>query len=183
MGNSQSSKIAVYAGSFDPITLGHMEVIKAGIHLFDKLFIVIGYNPSKEYNNMFSYSERSEMIRVAVDRELGAETSKKITISVWGGIIVKFAQEQGAGWVLRGVRNASDFEAEQTLCRINKDIQPDIETILVIPPRNLSEVSSSFVKGLMAYDGWEKIVKQYVPRNVLKQMIKRQNYGIESFSR
>lgn len=156
-------KIAVYAGTFDPLTIGHLWMIEQGAALFDKLIVSIGINPEKCF--MFSVNERLEMLRQSVKQfpnvEVGSFTNQ---------FLITYAQSVGAQFVLRGIRTQSDYEYERVMRNINGDLNSGITTIFLMPPRGIAEVSSSMVKGLIGPEGWETIVKGYLPRPVFEKL-------------
>jgi pantetheine-phosphate adenylyltransferase len=149
-------KKAVYAGSFDPITNGHLWMIEQGANLFDELVVAVGINPDKQYT--FSLEERVRMVRQST------ETIAKIVVdSFEARFLVHYATSIGAHYILRGIRNEEDYEYERGWRHINSDLCADIVTVFLIPPRELAEVSSSLVRGIVGPTGWENIVRQYVP--------------------
>lgn len=157
-------KKAVYAGSFDPLTNGHFWMIEQGSKLFDELIVAVGSNPDKNYS--FSTEERMEMLRDAV------KDFKNIKVeSFCNKLLVDYAKEVGAEYILRGARNTGDFNFEQGMSNVNRDIDPKISTVILMPPREMCEISSSLVKGLIGPNGWEKVVCKYVPKAVLKRLI------------
>jgi pantetheine-phosphate adenylyltransferase len=149
-------KKAVYAGSFDPITNGHLWMIEQGVKLFDELVVAIGINPDKMYT--FSLEERTEMLRSSM-----TDHSQVRIGSFVNQFLVHYAHSIGAQYILRGIRNERDYEFEREIRHINSDLRPDIVTLFLIPPRKMAEVSSSQVKGLIGPEGWQTIVRQYVP--------------------
>ncbi len=158
-------RIAVYAGSFDPPTNGHIWMIEQGSKIFDKLIIAVGINPDKKYT--FSVEERLQMLRESI------KDSSNINFDEFNNkFLVNYAQQIGADFILRGVRNSTDFNFEQAMNNVNRDINPNpnITTILLMPPRELCEVSSSLVRGLVGPDGWEEIVCKYVPQPVFNKL-------------
>lgn len=156
-------RIAVYAGSFDPLTNGHLWMIHQGAKLFDKLIVAVGINSDKKYT--FTTKERLSMLQDSV------KNCPNIVFDDFSNqFLVNYAQKIGAKFILRGSRSSSDFIFEQAMNNINQDINSNITTVLLLPPRNLCEVSSSFVKSLIGSDGWEDIVCKYVPQPVLKQL-------------
>lgn len=162
-----NQKKAVYAGSFDPITNGHLWVIKEGIKLFEKLIVAIGINTEKKYT--FSWKERHEMLQ---------ETTEQWRHCVWidgfeNKFLVNYAKSIGAQYILRGIRDEEDYKYERGIMHINGDIAPEIVTVFLMPPRELAEVSSSMVKGLVGPEGWQEIVKKYVPLPVYEKFLKR----------
>lgn len=154
---------AVYAGSFDPVTNGHLYMIKEGARLFDEFVVAVGTNPEKRYT--FSAAERLRMLRAAAE---SIENVEHIEIVEMPNVyLVDFARSVGASYVLRGVRNEGDYLYERTMRHVNADMRPEVTTVLLMPPRELAELSSSFVKGLVGPEGWEKVVSKYVPPSVL----------------
>jgi pantetheine-phosphate adenylyltransferase len=161
-----SDKLAVYAGSFDPPTTGHLWMIRQGAALFDQLHVGLGVNPEKK--SMFSVDERLQMLREAT-ADLPSVSVQPFT----NQFLVRYAQSIGAQYILRGIRSASDFEFERTMRNINGDHAPQITTLFLMPPRELAEVSSSFVKGLVGPEGWEELVQGYVPAPVFEWILRR----------
>lgn len=163
-------KRAVYAGSFDPITYGHLWMIQQGAELFDELIVAIGINPDKKY--AFPLEERIEMIKECVKN-----CSHIQTTTAGNKFLVDYAKSVGAKYILRGIRAEHDYEYEQAMRQINSDLDAKIVTVFLIPPRELVDVSSSMVKGLVGPEGWEKVIGKYVPEIVLKKFLKRFENG------
>ena len=152
-------RIAVYAGSFDPPTNGHLWMISRGLELFDKLIVAIGTNPEKSYS--FSVEERLDLLRASIP------SCERMEISHFDNrYLVDYAKEQGAAYILRGVRTADDYEYERVMRHINADLAPEVTTVFLMPPRDIAELSSSMVKGLIGPVGWEDTVRRYVPAPV-----------------
>ncbi|MBY0314059.1 MAG: pantetheine-phosphate adenylyltransferase [Bdellovibrionales bacterium] len=168
---SNTIKKAIYAGSFDPLTLGHLWVIKKGAELFDELVVAIGENPSKKY--MFSVKQRKKHIEEALKNH---RLYKKIRIEVINNkFLVKYAEESKIGYLVRGIRSNKDFDYELMMNQVNREIAPRVETVYLIPPNDLAQVSSSMAKGLVGPEGWEKAIQKYVPESVradLKKALK-----------
>lgn len=160
----------VYAGSFDPITNGHMYMIHEGAKLFDELIVAIGINPDKRYT--FELEERLEFL-TACTKGIPNVRLDHFTNS----FLVHYAREAGASHILRGIRNPNDYEYERGMRYINEDLNPDVATVFLIPPREIAEVSSSFVKGLVGPRGWQKIVKQYLPPPVYETFLRHYSSG------
>lgn len=158
-------KRALYAGSFDPPTNGHLWVVEQGARLFDELIVVIGQNPAKKGH--WSVEER-----VAILGECCAHLPNVQVRRFDGRYLVRVAAELGARYLLRGVRNQTDFAYEQTIRNVNTDLEPSVETLFVMTPRELAEVSSSTVRGMVGFDGWQDVVKRYVPLPVYRRMTK-----------
>lgn len=160
---------AVYAGSFDPLTLGHLWVINQAAELFDHLIVAIGDNPQKKCT--FSVADRLDMVQSSISsHHLGDD---KINVDYFNNqYLVNYAKSKHARFIIRGVRNSQDFEYEKVLRNVNSDINthPEITTIFVVPPRELCEVSSSIVKSLCGPEGWEQLVCQFVPSPVFQKL-------------
>ncbi len=160
---------AIYAGSFDPITNGHLWVIARAARIFDELIVAVGDNADKVYT--FDVAERLELLQQALIDFNNIEVQH-----FTGKFLVDFASQQSAKFIIRGIRNSHDYEFERAMRYINTDISPEIDTIFLIPPRNYAEVSSSLVKGFVGTLGWEDIVAKYVPKVVL-QAFKQRYYS------
>lgn len=160
-------RVAVYAGTFDPITLGHLWIIEKGSRLFDRLVVSVGTNPEKTC--YFSLEDRMKMIQLSI-----AGIKNAVVENYTNKFLIKHAESIGAKFILRGIRSTSDYEYEKTLSYVNRDLNSDIVTVFLLPPRELIEVSSSIVKGLIGPEGWQDVVKNYVPKCVLDRLIAKQ---------
>ena len=155
---------AVYAGSFDPLTSGHMYMIREGAKLFDEIVVAIGINPDKRYT--FSLEQRLEFLRSCT------KGIPNVTLDHFSNMfLVDYAKKIRAAYILRGVRNPNDYEFERGMRYINADMNPDVTTVFLIPPREISEVSSSFVKGLVGPTGWEKLVADSLPQPIYRHFL------------
>ena len=156
--------ICVYAGSFDPPTQGHMYMVRKGAELFSKLVVAVGSNPNKRYS--FTTGERVEML-MACCAEL-----ENVEVDHFEGLfLVDYAESMGANYILRGIRSQRDYEFEHAMRNVNEDLRADITTVFLIPPREICEVSSSFVKGLVGAEGWEEVIRPYVPGAIYEKLI------------
>ena len=164
---------AVYAGSFDPITHGHLWMIEQGAKLFDELVVAIGTNPDKTYT--FGLEEREQMLRDSTGHLVGIAVD-----SFHGKFLVDYANSIGATHILRGIRSASDYEYERAMRHINSDLRPGVVTVFLMPPREIAEVSSSLFKGLIGPEGWETVVQQYVPDPVYRHLLESLSHGTPS---
>jgi len=166
-------RTAIYAGSFDPITNGHLWMIAEGAKLFDKLVVLVATNPDKKF--LFSTGERLDMIREALKSACipGIQVEELYEHYYTVGCAKKFK----AQYLLRGIRTVSDFDYERALRLINRDIEEDVQTVFLMPPRDLAEISSSLVKGLVGPVRWEQLISKYVPENVVVafKRIRRKN--------
>ncbi|MFK7910484.1 MAG: pantetheine-phosphate adenylyltransferase [Akkermansiaceae bacterium] len=158
-------RTAVYAGSFDPPTNGHLWMIERGLELFDRLYVAIGSNPSKSYT--FSVDERLQLLQDSIP------SCERLTIAEFNNrYLVNYAKDVNAQYVLRGIRSSHDYEYERVMRHINGDMAPTITTTFLMPPRDIAELSSSMVKSLIGPKGWEKSVRRYVPEPVFEALEK-----------
>lgn len=147
-------KKAVFPGSFDPITLGHYDIIKRGLGVFDEIIVAIGINADKKY--MFSLEERKQFIENAFS------TEPKITVVTYKGLTVDFCQKNNISFILRGLRNPADFEFEKAIAHTNRDLAP-IETIFLLTAASTSYISSSIVRDVIRNNGdYTKLVPSSV---------------------
>ncbi|NJB70696.1 pantetheine-phosphate adenylyltransferase [Saonia flava] len=137
-------KRAIFPGSFDPLTLGHYDIINRGITLFDEIIIAIGKNADKKY--MFSLSERKKFIVDAFKDE------PKIKVEVYEGLTVDFCKKVNAGFILRGLRNPGDFEFEKAIAHTNRKLS-EIETVFLLTSSGKSYISSSIVRDVIRNGG------------------------------
>ena len=137
-------KRAVFPGSFDPITVGHIDIIKRGLLLFDEIIIAIGVNAEKKY--MFSLEDRKNHI------EATFKDHKNIIVKTYSGLTVDFCKQQKAQFILRGLRNASDFAYEQAIAQTNTRLK-EIETVFLVSNPCISNVSSSIVRDVIRNGG------------------------------
>ena len=147
-------KRAVFPGSFDPITLGHCDIINHGTQLFDELIIAIGENLSKNY--LFSLEQRKSFI------ENTFSDNKKIKVFIYSGLTTDFCKKIKADYILRGLRNSSDFEYEKSIAQTNKKIG-EIETVFLLSSSEKSFISSSIVREIIKHNGkFENLVPNSV---------------------
>ena len=139
-------KVAVYPGTFDPMTLGHLDIIRRGAHLVDKLVIGVTTNPSKE--PMFSVAERLAMVK----REV-ADVSGNIEVVEFDSLLMDFAEQQGATAILRGLRAVADFEYEFQMAGMNQQLNDEIETVFLMADVSLQPIASRLVKEIARYGG------------------------------
>ncbi|MBO4629743.1 MAG: pantetheine-phosphate adenylyltransferase [Treponema sp.] len=136
---------AVFPGSFDPPTNGHLDIIKRASKLFDNLDVLISVNPNKQY--MFSEQERLDMLTALL------KDYKNVQIHVWEGLIVNYAKQVGANVLIRGIRSINDFSYEFELAHMNQKLNPEIETMFVPCKEKFGIVKSSSIKELALFDG------------------------------
>jgi pantetheine-phosphate adenylyltransferase len=136
---------AIYPGSFDPVTNGHLDLIARGANIFDRLIVAVARNLDKD--PLFAVQERTEMLE-AVTYEW-----KNVEVDVFGGLLMEYARSRGARVVLRGIRAVSDYEYELQMAMMNRKIEPEIETVFMMPGEAYSYVSSRLVRELARLHG------------------------------
>jgi len=160
---------AIYAGSFDPATKGHLSIINEAASMFGKLVVAVGINPDKHYT--FTLEERVKMLEDSV-----VNLYSNISVVSFPNVyLANFAQQIGAKVIVRGIRSPADLDFEMNMRNINKDINPGIITVCLFPPEELIKVSSSTVKGLVGPEGWEQVVSRYVSEPVLNMLKEKYN--------
>lgn len=142
-----AERIGIYPGTFDPITLGHADIIRRGSKLVDRLIIGVTTNPSK--NPMFSTEERFAM----VEREVARLGLDNVVVVGFNALLVKFAQKQGAKVIIRGLRAVADFEYEYQMAGMNQQLDDDIETVFLMADVSLQPIASKLVKEIALYGG------------------------------
>ncbi len=152
-------KTAVYPGSFDPITYGHLDILDRGLLIFDRIIIAIAKNIQKEA--LFSVEERAEMIREVV------KGKKNVIVDSFDGLLVDYLKKVKANVVIRGLRAMSDFEYEFQMASINRTLNPEIDTIFMMTSKDYFFVSSRTVKEVASFGG---SVRDFVPPIVEKKL-------------
>jgi len=152
-------RIAVYPGSFDPITNGHLNIIERATNIFDKIIVGVANNPKK--STLFSAQERIDMIK-EVTKNL-----EKVKIQSFSGLLIDFIKSNKASIIIRGMRAISDFEHESQLALMNKRLAPEIETIFMVTCSTYSYLDSSIVKEIVSLNG---CINQLVPEIVEKKL-------------
>jgi pantetheine-phosphate adenylyltransferase len=155
---NSDSRIAVYTGSFDPITLGHLNVIERSSRLVDRLIVGIGTNIEKQ--SLFDPDERVELVRKSVAH------LPNVDVQSFSGLSVSFVRQCGARVLVRGVRSLGDTEAEFTMTLANRKLDPAIETVFLMADEQYSHVSSSLIKQIAALAGDDELAR-FVPREVV----------------
>ncbi len=157
------SETAVYAGSFGPPTNGHVWMIKQGARLFNKLIVAAARNPEKGYS--YKLDQRIKWLN-----ELCAPYENVEVAMLENEFLAHYAQRANAKFVIRGIRNEADYQYERGMRYVNSDLNNQLSTVFLMPPRELCEVSSSFVKGMIGPDGWAPVVERYVPKCVFEDL-------------
>ena len=155
-------KIAVYPGSFDPITNGHMDIIKRGLRMFDELIVLIAYNRNKK--TLFTVNERQEMIREVI------KDCNNVRVDSFDGLLVDFVKSVGANVILRGLRALSDFEYEFQLAGMNRRLAPQLETMFLTPAEQYEFISSTMIREIAQLKG---DVSCFVPDAVHQRLIEK----------
>ena len=150
---------AIYPGSFDPITNGHLDILDRVRPFFDEVVVVVAGSSRKD--PFFTPAERVELIRDVVSDRPG------VKVDIWPGLIMDYASKHGYSAVIRGLRAASDFEYEFMMAAMNKEINPEVETLFMMTSQRLFFVSSSMIKELFDYGG---DISPYVPPSVLRRL-------------
>ena len=138
-------KIAIFPGSFDPITKGHMSVVKRAIPLFDEVIVAIGINSSKNY--MFPLEKRKAWIEAVFADE------PKVRVQTYSGLTVEFCKMENANFILRGLRTAADFEFEKEIAQVNRILEAGVETLFLLTEPEYAPISSSLVREVFRYVG------------------------------
>ncbi|MBX7515512.1 MULTISPECIES: pantetheine-phosphate adenylyltransferase [Qipengyuania] len=157
-------RIGIYPGTFDPITLGHADIIRRGSKLVDKLIIGVTTNPSK--NPMFSTDERFAM----VEREIARMGLDNVEVVGFNALLVKFAQKMGANVLIRGLRAVADFEYEYQMAGMNQQLDDDIETVFLMADVSLQPIASKLVKEIALFGG---DITPFVSQEVCEDVVKR----------
>jgi pantetheine-phosphate adenylyltransferase len=150
-------KIAVFPGSFDPITKGHSDIVERALPLFDEIIIAIGTNSQKQ--SLFPLEQRMKWINETF------KGVKKIKVETYEGLTVNFCKKKKANYLLRGIRSSADFEYEKTIAHLNHDMLPQLETILILSRPELSSISSTIVREIIRGKGK---VEKFVPKAIAK---------------
>lgn len=159
------STVALYPGSFDPITYGHMDILERACSLFEKVIVTVAVNRKK--NTVFTGQERVALITECIADKPWRE---KVEVHSFTGLLVNFAQKVGANTLVRGVRQVSDFEYEFRMALMNRRLAPEIETVFLMPREELTFVSATLVKEV-AY--WKGDLDSFVPQQVADALRKK----------
>ena len=159
-------KSAVFAGTFDPVTFGHLDLMNRALRLVDHLTVAVASRPEKGV--LFSQEERVAMIQEALDSE------KRLTVEGFSGLLVGYARERGIGIIIRGIRFVSDFEYEFQMALMNRRLDPDVETLFLMPSETYTYVNSSLVKEIARHGG---PIDGFVPPGVASRLAARLRQG------
>jgi pantetheine-phosphate adenylyltransferase len=157
-----NKKRAIYPGTFDPLTNGHLDIIERSAKLFDEIVVAIGDNPAK--NPLFSVAQRATMIKKATAH------LPNITIVKFNSLLVELSSELNANIIIRGIRTATDFEYESQMTYVNNALKKELETIYLMPSLEYSYISSSVVRTLLKFNGE---IEHLVPPTILEDILKK----------
>jgi pantetheine-phosphate adenylyltransferase len=158
-------KVAVYPGSFDPITYGHLDIIKRGLTIFDEIIVAVAKNSQK--NALFSTEERVELIQDVLKGE------HRVTVDTFSGLLIDYVASKGAHVIIRGLRAISDFEYEFQIAQMNSSIGREIETLFMMTSLQYGYLSSSIVKEVCSLNG---DIDSFVPTEIKKAL--QSKYGL-----
>jgi pantetheine-phosphate adenylyltransferase len=170
--NCRESRVAVFAGSFDPFTIGHFDIVKRAACMFDVLYVLVAQNASKK--NMFDAEMRKALIETAVS------DIPNVKVASHDGLTVDFMKFVGANYLVRGIRNASDLDAEQAVAWNNKVLYPEVETVFLMSAQEHLAVSSSVVRELLkcgcakgsSVAEQKNLISKFVPKNIVPMLLK-----------
>lgn len=154
-------KTALYAGTFDPFTNGHLDIVQRGVQLFDKLTVVVAVSPTKKPT--LTQDRRVELLKELFKNE------PKVEIVSWGGLVVEYARQHKIGYIVRGLRPTGDFEIEFQMAAMNRQLNPKLDTVFLTTSDKLYYVSSSLVKEVWAHGG---DISPFVPPLILEELKK-----------
>jgi pantetheine-phosphate adenylyltransferase len=160
----KKAKIAVYPGTFDPVTYGHIDLIKRATKIFDKVIVAVAHNPSK--GTLFSVEERVSMLKEAV------QGMRTVVVDQFDGLVVDYVKHSGTNVMIRGLRMLSDFEYEFQMALTNRKLKGEIETIFMMPSESYSYISSKLIKEA---SGLGADVRSFVPAKVQKKLREKYN--------
>jgi len=167
----RKGRVGIYAGSFDPPTIGHLWMIEHAAKLFDVLIVALGVNPKK--HSTFSVTERLDMLQHCASR------FKNVRVEQYTDqYLIHYARKQKASHMIRGIRSETDYEYERVMRNINGDLDSSITTVFLMPPRDIAEVSSSMVKGMIGPQGWEEMIRPYLPPRIHRQLLQKYHVPI-----
>ena len=154
------TRIAVFSGSFDPPTWGHVHLVERILPLFDEIIVAIGYNSDKK--NLFSTEERLELLQLCFQH------LPQIKIESYSGLTVDFCRHKKAQYLIRGIRNGIDFEYEKSMAQLNSDLCSAIETVFIVPDAAFQNISSSLIRELIQHHG---NFQKYLPEQIKNHSI------------
>lgn len=149
-------KTALFPGTFDPFTKGHLDIVRKGLNLFDSVIIAVGENANKK--TMFDLEQRMEWINSCFQHD------DRVSVKHYAGLTIHFCKEVGAQYILRGLRTANDFEYEKQIAMVNADLAPTIQTVFVLSEQKYTAVSSTVIRDLILHGG---DYSAYLPEGII----------------
>jgi len=149
-------RVAIFPGSFDPFTVGHLNIVERGLSLFDHIIIALGENSQKKY--MFSLEQRKALI----NQVFSGET--RVEVDSYTGLTVNFCKAKSANFILRGIRNGRDLDFEQSIAQMNKELNPTVETVFLVNKPEYSAINSSIVRDIYVNGG---DVSSFIPKGIV----------------
>jgi pantetheine-phosphate adenylyltransferase len=165
---TRTARIALCPGSFDPITLGHEDIIRRSLALADEVVVAVGHSPSEVKRHLFGVAERVAMIREVFADE------PRIVAADFEGLVVSYARERGAAVVVRGLRTAADFEYESRMARMNRELASEVDTVFLAADPRHAYLSASLVREVWGLGG---AVDRFVPAAVLRRLHEKRAEG------
>ena len=154
------AKIALFPGTFDPFTKGHMDIVERGLALFDKVIVSIGVNTGKKH--LFTLEQRKAWLEELFKDE------DRVEVQVYEGLTAMFADAKGANYILRGLRTTWDFTYEQQIAFVNEEMAPDVQHVFIMSDQKNTSVSSTIVRDLVRFNG---DFKKYVPESIYQNIV------------
>lgn len=150
-------KLAIFPGSFDPLTKAHVDILNRALPLFDRVVVGIGQNTNK--SSLLSIEQRVSIIEKVYEQE------SRVSVIAYEGLTVNFCKEQGAAYMIRGIRTVSDFEYEKAIAQMNHVLEPEIESIFILSKPGYSAISSTIVRDILRYGG---DISKFVPKEAMQ---------------
>ncbi len=162
-------KIAVYPGSFDPITNGHLDIIYRAKEIFDKIIIAIAVNSAKK--TLFTLEERKDLIEKVI--QCNQDLVNNVEVVIFEGLLTTFAKEVKATAIVRGIRAVTDFDYEYAIYQVNRELAPEVDTVFLLASREYSFISSTIIKEVARYG---RVLTEYAPPEVNEALLKKFGY-------
>lgn len=168
------ARLCIYPGSFDPLTNGHLDLIRRSLDVFSKVIVAIAVNSKK--TPLFSTEKRVEMIKKVLDEELAPEERKRVKVDNFEGLLIDYAQKKKANVIIRGLRAVSDFEYEFQMASMNRKLNPKVEMMFMMTDEANFYISSQTVKEVASLHGCiDGLVPKYIKQELIKKYGSRQN--------
>lgn len=158
-------RIALYPGSFDPVTNGHMDILRQALALADKVIVAIGIHPGKA--PLFSFEERVEMIHTCAQEAFGAQEAARIEVKSFSNLVIDFARENGARYLVRGLRDGTDLDYEMQMAGMNGTLAPEIKTVFLPASPDVRHITATLVRQIAKMGG---DTSAFVPRSVAEPL-------------